>query len=618
MGAIEGRTDGAVAAGAPRGRAADDPEASVATAESHLATAVAFLAEGAANRALLAASEACHLAPGLPRAHYAYGQAWSALGRHPEAERAFAAAIQLAPLWADAWVNYGVARYRQGSVDDAKTAMRQVLGFAPGHPAATANLGAFLRISGGSLEAEGLLVDQLRLHPDDLGARLNRAADLLSEERSTEALALLEEIAAPQDPGAFQHWNLQRALACLQMNRAPEARRALESLPDRGPIAAALMPLVVWRFVLLALAEGDRERARREADAMAAALERVDAAILPEHAIMARFDLAKFWSGEREPARAMAQWHEGHQLLALTQPFSRDAHRAFADATITSFGESRFRDGPRAGNGDPAPVFVVGMPRSGTTLIEQILDAHRDVHGAGERTALAASAERHGGEPGSPDGVLRLAALDAPALDAEAAAYLEALHALSPEARRIVDKMPGNVLHLGLVGLILPGARIIHCVRDPRDIGLSIFTFRFHGQHGYAHDLGDLGWYIGQHDRLMAHWKAVLPNPILTVALSDWIDDFDGTLARVLAHLDLPPDPNCARFHEGESRVRTVSRAQVRQPVNARGLGRWHGYADELAPLIAELERNGSLRGWRDDARPSGSTAPKAGLGSPS
>ena len=96
----------------------------------------------------------------------------------------------------------------------------------------------------------------------------------------------------------------------------------------------------------------------------------------------------------------------------------------------------------------------------------------------------------------------------------------------------------------------------------------------------------------------MAHWKSALPNPILTVRLSDWVFDFDGTLARVLAHLDLPPDENCARFCESESRVRTVSRTQVRQPINARGLGRWRAYAAELAPLIAELEQAGSLEEW--------------------
>jgi hypothetical protein len=196
--------------------------------------------------------------------------------------------------------------------------------------------------------------------------------------------------------------------------------------------------------------------------------------------------------------------------------------------------------------------------------------------------------------------VARIADLDAAALDTAAARYLAELHALAPGKARIVDKMPGNYRYLGLVGLMLPGAKIIHCVRDPRDIGFSIFTFRFHGYHPYAHDLGDLGFAIAAQQRLMEHWRAALPNPILTVKLADWVEDFDGTLARVLAHLDLPPDPNCARFHEGDARVRTVSYAQVRQPVNARGLGRWKGYAFELSPLIAELDAAGALGGWSD------------------
>jgi hypothetical protein len=206
--------------------------------------------------------------------------------------------------------------------------------------------------------------------------------------------------------------------------------------------------------------------------------------------------------------------------------------------------------------------------------------------------------------------VRRIAELDAGALDAAAGRYLADLHALAPDRTHIVDKMPGNYLYLGLVGLLLPGARIIHCVRDPRDIGLSIFTFRFHGQHGYAHDLADLGWTIAQQDRLMAHWRAALPNPVLTVKLSDWVTDFAGTLARVLAHLGLPPDPACERFYEIDSRVRTVSRAQVRQPVNARGLGRWRTYAARLAPLIAELEQAGALDGW-DHPQPRQAKPPK-------
>jgi hypothetical protein len=195
--------------------------------------------------------------------------------------------------------------------------------------------------------------------------------------------------------------------------------------------------------------------------------------------------------------------------------------------------------------------------------------------------------------------VRRVVAHDGAALDAAATRYLADLHALAPEAGRIVDKMPGNYHYLGLVGLLLPGARIIHCARDPRDIGLSIFTFRFHGSHGYAHDLADLGWTIAEQHRLMAHWRAVLPNPVLTLKLSDWVADFDGTLTRVLGFLGLPADANCARFHESESRVRTVSRAQVRQPIHAGGLGRWRHYEAELAPLIRELDHAGLLAEWR-------------------
>jgi hypothetical protein len=268
----------------------------------------------------------------------------------------------------------------------------------------------------------------------------------------------------------------------------------------------------------------------------------------------------------------------------------RDEHLAVIEASIASFPAARFRDGPFASNTDQTPVFIVGMPRSGTRLCEQILAAHARAHGAGERAAPGRLARGFGG---GAERMRRIAALDGRALDTAAEQYLMELHALAPDAARIVDKMPGNYLHLGLVGLLLPGAKIIHCERDPRDIGLSIFTFRFHGEHGYAHDLGDLGWTIAQQERLMAHWKQVLPGRILTVNLADWITDFDATLARVLAHVGLPPDPSCERFYEQDSRVRTVSRAQVRQPVNARGLGRWRTYERELQPLIAELRLAG-------------------------
>jgi Tfp pilus assembly protein PilF len=562
---------------------------------------VAHVARGEIRQALNAVSEACHAEPELPQAQYAYGEAWLALGEPARAEQAFAAAVRLRPAWADAWVNYGLARYRQGAIEDAKTAMRRALAAEPGHAAACGNLGAFLRITGESEAGEALLAAAVAAAPDNAGARLNLAAELLQEERADEALALLEDAHAPAaaDLRVLRHWRLQKSLACLQLRRFAEARQTLDALAALGPIPPEIMPLWRWRRALLALGEGRPVAAGREAERMERALAAMGPDATPEHAITARFDLAKFWSGQGEPAAAFEQWREGHALLKRFQPFSRDEHRAFIDANIAAFTRARFTDGACAGNRDPAPVFIVGLPRSGTTLCEQILAAHAEAHGAGERVALARTfAELGGGAEAA--AVARVAKLRRESLDAAATDYLAALRALAPQAKRVIDKMPGNYLHLGLVGLMLPGATIIHCARDPRDIGLSIFTFRFHGHHGYAHDLADLGWTIAEHERLMAHWKRELPNAVLTVRLSDWVEHFDATLARVLAHVGLPHDPNCARFYERESRVRTVSRSQVRQPVNARGLGRWRAYESELQPLIAELERAGALDAWRD------------------
>lgn len=186
--------------------------------------------------------------------------------------------------------------------------------------------------------------------------------------------------------------------------------------------------------------------------------------------------------------------------MARLEPFSRDAHREFVGAMIVRLDGGRSRDGPCAQNHDPAPVVIVGMPRSGTTLAEQIIGAHAQAFAAGERVALGRAFVRLGGGE-TPKAVARIASLDAAALDRVADTYLSELHAFAPDTTRVVNKMPGNFNYLGFVALILPGARIIHCVRDPRDIGFSMFTLRFGGHHPYAHDLATLGWYIAQHDR---------------------------------------------------------------------------------------------------------------------
>jgi Flp pilus assembly protein TadD len=540
--------------------------------------------------ALEAATRAVRVAPTMPQALYTLGLAQMAMQQPRAAAAAFMAAVQRAPAFADAWVNLGLAHYAMDDPGAAEQAMRHALAAAPGHPAATGNLAVFLRLRGGSREAEAMLRALLNRRPDSVEARLNLAAWLLHEEKPGEALQLLAGT-PPREQRARRHWDEHRSLALIQLGQQAEARAVLDALgePADGPTLTLL-----WRRILLARAERNEAAARSAAEAMEQRLEHPRE--LLEHRIMGHFNLAKFWSAAAAD-RAFSFWERGHALLRRIQPFSRADERAFTDASAQHLDRGRLHDGPRARNADPAPVFVVGMPRSGTTLMEQILAAHPSVHGAGERSALGEMFAAFGG--GGPDAarVQRIAALDAATLDAAAGRYLGELRALAPGAQRIVDKMPGNYRLLGLVALLFPGARIIHCQRDPRDIGLSIFTFRFFGYHPYAHDLGDLGWYIAEQDRIMAHWRSALPNLILPVQLSDWVTDFDATLRRVLEFLDLPYDSACAKFHEVEREVHTVSRAQVREPVHGRGLGRWRSYANRLAPLIEALEEGGvSLR----------------------
>jgi len=546
----------------------------------NLSSALTALGQPRAARA--AARRALALVPADADALYALGRAEAACGDAAGARAAFLACTRARPGFADAWVDLGLACYRLRQVGDAIEAMRRALHVAPGHGAADANLAAFMLMRGETEPALARLRAVLARDPGCTAARINLANALLLDREASEALALLEGPAPRGRDGA--HWRAHRSLALLQLGRAEAARADLDAITE--PYDAEI--LILWRRILLAMRGHDVAGAEALAERMAGLLDDETAAFL-EHRIIGQFELARFHDARGRPDIAIDRWTRGHRLLAEMQPYSRQRHADFVDASIAHFDHARLHAGPRARNADPAPVFIVGMPRTGTTLVEQILAAHPQVHGAGEREAVHLLTTRLG-----PD-VSRLAALDADTLTAEAEAYLAALHALAPQADVITDKMPDNARHLGLIATLLPGARVVHCRRDPRDVGLSIFQIRFFGYHPYAHDLGDLGWTIGQHERLMAHWRAVLPLRILEIALTDWIDDFDATLARLLRFLDLPHDPACATFYRQPRRVRTASAAQVREPVNARGIGRWRRYADGLKPMLAELVQAGLI-----------------------
>jgi tetratricopeptide (TPR) repeat protein len=251
-----------------------------------------------------------------------------------------------------------------------------------------------------------------------------------------------------------------------------------------------------------------------------------------------------------------------------------------------------------AGNqGDPsdAPVFIVGMPRSGSSLIEQILASHPEVFGAGERPELgqavfsAVAPDRTGAARIDIEALDRVPARQLASLGAD---YLARIHAALPDTRRFrrfTDKYPFNFVHLGLIHLALPNARIIHCRRSPVDTCLSIFSRTFRDVP-FGYDLGELGRYYRAYDALLAHWRRVLPERVLLeVRYEALVDDFEGTARTMLAHCGLDWDARCLAFEQTQRPVTTASAPQVRRPLYRSSLQRWRPAAARLQPLLDGL-----------------------------
>ena len=261
-------------------------------------------------------------------------------------------------------------------------------------------------------------------------------------------------------------------------------------------------------------------------------------------------------------------------------------------ALIEIFDAGFFKKTEGYGVPSELPVFIVGMPRSGTTLIEQILASHPDVFGAGELTQIRIGTERLpallGKEEVYPD---CLAKVDKDTVRSLAAEYLGTLRGFSPDASRITDKMPMNFMRLGFIALLFPRARVIHGMRDPLDVCVSNYITRFVTGVPYAFDLTNLGLYYRQYERLMDHWRRVLPIPMLEVRYEDLIADQAGVSRRLIDTCGLAWDDRCLAFHKTERVVLTASYQQVRQPIYSDSIGRWRRYEKHLGPLRRALAR---------------------------
>lgn len=497
------------------------------------------------KEAVAAFERALALRPDFPEAFDNLGNALSALGRHNEAIAAFEAALKLRPDFATAHYNLGTAVAALGRHNEAVKHYEQALTLRPGYPAALNNLGNSLRA--------------LR--------------------RPAESLAAFERLLALEPNLSYAHLGAGNALQIL--GRIADARhafeRAVELAPDTAAFHRALAEVKHYEL-------GDPQFA-----AMSALVKRADSLSVGDQ-IELHFALAKAYDEVNQAKEAFEHLQKGNslkrQLIAYDEAAElqgmRDIQAVFTGDIMRA----------RQGLGEPSrvPVFVVGMPRSGTTLIEQILAAHPRVFGAGELLDLLDLVKQGwAGDQFPAD----FASVSTDRLNALGRDFVARIRNLAPLAGRIVDKLPANFRFIGLIHLALPNARVIHVRRDPLDTCLSCYTKLFPSGLEYTFDLGELGRYYRAYEALMAHWREVLPDgAMLEVQYEDVVADFQAQAHRIVEYCGLEWDARCAAFDRLERPVYTASSAQVRRPLNADSIGRWRRYAGQLEPLLQVLGHN--------------------------
>ncbi|MES1941599.1 sulfotransferase [Salinisphaera sp. T5B8] len=302
------------------------------------------------------------------------------------------------------------------------------------------------------------------------------------------------------------------------------------------------------------------------------------------------FALGQYFDAQQLPEQAFGHFEAGNRLHARRYPFDRRVFDRRIERIVACCTQDFFDARENMGDASERPLLIVGMPRSGTSLVEQIIASHPQAYGAGELSDIARLARELPAVTGSdrryPECLERLSPADAATL---AARYLGGLEARSPDATRVTDKMPFNMLWLGLVALILPNARVIYCRREAMDNALSCYFQLFSRGLRFAYDLGDVGHVYRQHERLMTHWQTHLPLPMLTVDYEALVADPERESRRLIEFTGLDWDARCLDFHHHARDVRTASVWQVRQPVYQSSLARWKAYEPWLGPLRESL-----------------------------
>jgi predicted Zn-dependent protease len=610
-----------------------------------LAAARTRQGSAAAARDMIAPLAAAH--PDWAQAHAELGLALGALGKGADAVAALSRAVEIAPDHAQAWRALGdeltlagetvradaaYARHIKASVRDPElieaaaalcdnelaVAERRLRGFLKRHPTDVAAIRMLAEIGvrlGRYEQAEHLLARCLELAPSFTAARHHYATVLYRLNKAAEAIAQIDSLLAddPRNPG-------YRNLKAAALGRIGEYDRAIEvyggvlkdhpgqpkvwmsyghALKTVGRQADCIA--AYRRCVALAPAFGEawwslanlKTVRFTEDDVAAMTRELAREGISDEDRFHLHFALGKALEDAKAYEASFGHYEAGNALRRQDLDYDADDTSDHVRRSTALFTPGFFAERAGQGSAAPDPIFIVGLPRAGSTLIEQILSSHSEVEGTQELPDIISMARRIGGKPNSerrtgyPEALAALTPDDLRALGEE---YLERAQVHRKLGRPFfIDKMPNNFAHLGLIHLALPNAKVIDARRHPLGCCFSAFKQHFARGQGFTYGLEDLGRYYADYVALMAHFDAVLPGRVHRVIYEEMVADPEAQVRALLDHCGLPFEDGCLRFYENDRAVRTASSEQVRQPIYSDAADHWRNFEPWLGPLKASL-----------------------------
>jgi tetratricopeptide (TPR) repeat protein len=543
---------------------------------------VALKNRGRLGKAVASYQQAVLLKPDYAEAHSNLGAALRDLGRLDDAVASYREAIACKPDFALAYYNMGNAQQKLGRREDAMTSYRLATEIKPDFVEAHFNLGSALKDLGQFDEAVTSYRKVVELKPDYVEAHKNLGIVLQKCEQLEAAEASFRK-ALEIDPACIE---ALLGVSYLYVVNG-DTKRAEESIQN---ILAIQPDNSDARLMLAGL-----KKTRSDDENLAALLAAKEAALNSntpmsnQKAIQLSFVLGKCFDDLGEHDRAFSHFIEGCKLKRATFEYDPEQMTQFFNDIMRIFNKETIERLRGGGNLTDLPVFVLGMPRSGTTLTEQIIASHPDVFGAGELSDLNMIAQRHvaGASGGFPHNI---PAINQAYLAAWAADYVAGLQKRALDAKHITDKMPANFFFIGLIHLMLPNAKIIHVNRNPVDNCVSCFVQSFSSGHEYTYDLSELGRYYVDYARLMEHWRKVLPaGAFLDVQYEDIVADQESQARRIIDFCGLTWSDSCIDFHKYNRPVITASMTQVRQPIYKSSVERWRNYEKFLGPLLDTL-----------------------------